>query len=183
MSHLITSREVVKYFLRAVNLLLVGISLKIRFSSRKQYESLSRTVWCLQSQSGSGRDSGFAVSDLGVACSSTEPPEFTGKVTTWFPICCVVPNTHLPDEGLGRVYCFLQMPIFLEEYLLMGRGGGSLPSYMSPRIDNYLLCVGSTWENWNTVPQKNNMGAKLNLIPANHSSHCLLQFAKSKCRI
>lgn len=77
MGHLITSKEVVKYFLRAVNLLLVGLSLKIRFSSRKQYKSLSRAAWYLQSQSGSGRDSGFAVSDLGVAHRSTEPPEFT----------------------------------------------------------------------------------------------------------
>lgn len=80
------------------------------------------------------------MSHLSVTPSSREPLEFTDKVTTWFPVCCTVPNTHLPDRGLGWVYCFLLMPIFLKEYLLMGRGGGSLPSYMSPKINNY-LCV------------------------------------------
>lgn len=114
MGHLIISKEVVKYFLKAVNLL-VGFSLKIRFSSRKQHTSLNRAVRCLQSQSGSGRYSGFAVSHLGVAPSSTEPLEFTDKVTTWFPVCCIVPNIHLPDRGLGWIYYFLQMPLFLEE--------------------------------------------------------------------
>lgn len=183
MGHLITSKEVVKYFLRAVHLLLVGFCLKIRFPSRKQHKSLSRAVWCLQSQSGSGRYSGFALSHLGVAPGSTELLEFINEVTTWFPVCCIVPNAHLTDRGLKWVYCFLLMPIFLEEYLLIGRGGGSLSSYMSPKIDNYVLWVRSTWENRNTVPQKNNLGAKLNLIPGNDSLHCQLQFAKSRCWI
>lgn len=159
----------------------MGFSLKRSFSSRKQHKSLSRAVWCLQSHSGSGRCCGFAVSHLDVAPSSTEPLEFPDKVTTWFSVHCIVPNTHLLDRGLGWVYCFLLKPIFLEEYLLMGRGGGSLPSYMSPKLNNYLLWVGSTWENWNTVPQKNSFGAKLNLIPGNDSLYCLLQFAKSRC--
>lgn len=102
MGHLIISKEVVKYFLRAVNLLLVGFSLKIRFSCRKQHNSLSRALWCLQSRSGSARYFDFAVSHLSVTPSSREPLEFTDKVTTWFPVCCTVPNTHLPDRlGMG----------------------------------------------------------------------------------
>lgn len=142
MGHLIVSKEVAKYFLRAVNLL-VGFSLKIWFSSRKQHKSLSRAVWYLQSQSGSGRYSGFAVSHLGVVPSSTEPLEFTDKITTWFSVCCIVLNSLLPDRGLEWIYSFPLMPIFLEEYIWMGRVVDSLPSYMCPKIDNYLLCLRS----------------------------------------
>lgn len=177
MGHLIASKEVVKYFLRAVNLLLVGFSLKIRFASKKHHKSLSRAVWCLQSQSGSGRHSVFALSHLGVAPGSTELLEFTNEVTSWFQM-----HTLLTGAWNG-FFCFLLMPIFLEEYLLIGRGGGSLSSYTSLTMYNYLLWIRSTWENRNTVPQKNNLGVKLNLIPGNDSLHCQLQFAKSRCWI
>lgn len=173
MGHSITSKEVVKYFLRAVNLLLVGFSLKIRFSSRKQHEALSRAVWSLQSRCGSGRYPGFAVSHLCVAPSLAEPPlEFPDGIITWLPLCCMVPTTHLPNEGLGRVYCFLLIPVFLEGYLPMGRRGGLFPSCESK--DCYLLCVGEyLWEVKHS-PSKEELGTGLNSIPGNDSLRCLL---------
>lgn len=140
MGHSITSKEVVKYFLRAVNLLLVGFVLNTRFSSRKEHEALSRAVRCLQSLRGSGRYSGFAVSRLAVAPGLAEPPlKFPDGIIPRLAICRMVPNTHLPNEGLGRVYRFLLVSAFLEGYLLMGRRGGSFPSYVSPEMD--IPCV------------------------------------------
>lgn len=174
MGHSITSKEVVKYFLRAVNLLLVGFILKIMFSSRKQQEALNRAAWCLQSRCGSGTYSGFAVSRLGVAPSLAEPPlEFPDEFIAWLPVYCMIPNRHLPNECLGRVWHFLLIPVFLEGYLLMSRRGGSFPSYVESK-DRYLLCAGSTCEEWSTVSQKNNLGTRLNFIPGNDSLIYLL---------
>lgn len=86
------------------------------------------------------------MSHSGVAPSLAEPPlELPDGITTWLPIYCVGPNTHLPKEGLGSVYCFLLIPVFLEGYLLMGRRGGSFPSYVSPKT-GVSRVLGSTCE-------------------------------------
>lgn len=109
MGHLITSKEVAKCILRAVNLILVSFILKIKFSSRERHNALSRAVWCLQSWCGSGTYSGFAASCLGVAPHIAEPRlAFTDEIIAWLPICCMVSNMHIPNECLGRVYLFPQ---------------------------------------------------------------------------
>lgn len=106
MGHLITSKEV-EYFLRAVNLLLVGFILKIKFSSKEWHKALSRAVGCLQSWCGSGTYSGIAASCLGVAPHLAEPQlGFPDEIITWLPIYCMVSNMHLPNECLGRLYNF-----------------------------------------------------------------------------
>ena len=86
---------------------------------------------CLQSWCGSGRHSRFAVS-CSAAPSLAEPPlQSPNGIIAWLPICYMVPNMHLPNKGLGSVYHFLLVPVFLEGYLLMGRRGGSFPSSVS----------------------------------------------------